>query len=285
MLAGKFAPTMADKLNFPMLVSPKLDGVRAIVVNGVVMSRSMKPIPNNKVQEKFRHLEGLDGELIVGEPWASTVYTDTVSKVMTRDADADDVRFYVFDLLSDEPYCDRLERVHELATDQHGVVVVPQRTASLYDHIEELEQLFLGLGYEGIMLRSPNGKYKDGRSTVREQYLLKLKRFVDSEAVVIGVTELMHNENEAKRNALGHLERSSKKENMVGAGRMGALQVRDLETNIEFEIGTGFDDEARLWWWEHRPLGTIIKYKSFPSGNYAKPRFPVFLGIRDPIDM
>ena len=38
-----------SKLTFPKYISPKLDGVRAIVNNGVVYSRSGKPIRSNAV--------------------------------------------------------------------------------------------------------------------------------------------------------------------------------------------------------------------------------------------
>jgi DNA ligase-1 len=39
------------------------------------------------------------------------------------------------------------------------------------------------------------GTYKFGRSTVRDNILLKVKRFLDDEAVVIDIEEKMHNEN------------------------------------------------------------------------------------------
>lgn len=69
-----------NKLRFPLLASPKLDGVRAIIINGVVMSRSLKPIPNKHIQTLFADCEYLDGELIVGDPTSKTVYKDTVSE-------------------------------------------------------------------------------------------------------------------------------------------------------------------------------------------------------------
>ena len=64
------AATVSDEpLSYPLLASVKLDGVRALVVDGVVMGRSLKPIPNKHVQRLFGHtqLNGLDGELIVGD--------------------------------------------------------------------------------------------------------------------------------------------------------------------------------------------------------------------------
>lgn len=115
---------------------------------------------------------------------------------------------------------------------------------------------------------------------------------IAAEAVVLGVTELMHNGNEAKTNALGHTERSHKKEGLSGSGVMGTLQVRDIKTGVEFEIGTGFTAAERqdIWRRYHsaRPFkepGWMCKYKHFPSGAKDKPRHPVFLGWRDNRDL
>ena len=88
-MTRSFAPMLAsdaelDKLRFPLLASAKLDGVRAVVKNGVVLSRSLKKIPNDYVQSLFKHLEHFDGELIVGEPTSKTCYRDTVSGVMSK---------------------------------------------------------------------------------------------------------------------------------------------------------------------------------------------------------
>ena len=63
-----FKPMLASKLEgtprFPVYASPKYDGIRALVINGVVVSRNMKPIPSKFVQENFSKFEGFDGELM-----------------------------------------------------------------------------------------------------------------------------------------------------------------------------------------------------------------------------
>ena len=70
-----FKPLLASPVEWKHLdysnlwVSPKLDGIRAIIRDGVVMSRSLKPIPNKHVQRILGNspgIEGYDGELIVG---------------------------------------------------------------------------------------------------------------------------------------------------------------------------------------------------------------------------
>jgi len=132
------------------------------------------------------------------------------------------------------------------------------------------------------MLRHQNGPYKHGRSTEREGWLLKLKRFDDSEAVILSAYELMHNANEATQNELGYTERSSHKAGMVGKGVLGGLSVRDVYSGVEFDIGTGFDQATREALWKQRDQlpEQVIKYKFFASGVKDKPRFPVFLGFR-----
>ena len=109
------------ELQYPLLASPKLDGVRAIVVNGVLMSRSLKPIPNAHVQGQFGRpeLNFLDGELIVGSPTNPAAFRDTTSAVMSYDKEIS-VTFHVFDDIAQPSapfslrYATAVQRVHHL---------------------------------------------------------------------------------------------------------------------------------------------------------------------------
>lgn len=56
MLAAK-TPGPDYRFKYPVLVSPKLDGVRAIVKDGVLLSRSLKRIPNLHCQKLFARPE------------------------------------------------------------------------------------------------------------------------------------------------------------------------------------------------------------------------------------
>lgn len=289
MLAAK---AKVPGIQFPVIASPKLDGVRALIIDGVVMSRSLKPIPNEHVQKTFgkKTLNGLDGELIVGSPTAEDVYRVTTSGVMSRDGKPD-VRLFVFDDLKKGPEPPFKKRLAELSgrikrlpscvelLEQHWVEALPD--------LRELESRVLAAGYEGLILRGPDAPYKYGRSTMREQGMLKLKTFLDAEALVIGVEELMHNANEATLNELGLTKRSTHKANKVPRNMLGALTVRDPKTKVEFSIGTGFTEEMRKQYWAKRKslVGKVVKYKYFPGGVKDAPRFPVFLGFRHPIDM
>lgn len=275
-----------SKLSFPVMASPKLDGVRALVVNGQLLSRSLKPIPNRHCQKLFSGLpEGTDGELICGAA-NEDPYRRTVSAVMSEDG-VPNVMFYVFDNFQRKgDFYSRFAWISELLAVNPNVKIVHHKWCADSSELDDFEQKCIDMGFEGAMVRAPHGPYKHGRSTAKEGYLLKLKRFVDSDAEITGTYERMRNDNEATVNELGHTARSSHKENKHGHGDLGGFELRDLDTGVEFRCGTGLTAEDRINLWKQREklIGQIIKYKFFPTGSKEKPRHPVFLGFRDKRD-
>lgn len=291
MLAGKVSGDW--RLSKPTLVSPKLDGVRALIVDGVVMSRNMKPIPNHHVQDVLGHpeLNGLDGELIVGSPTEKDVFRKTMSGVMSMEGEPD-VRLFAFDSYrAPGGFQERNELVGSISrvARELGLPVefVPHVLVRTHEELLTYEEEQLSLGYEGVMLRDPEGPYKHGRSTVRQGWLLALKRFVDAEAEIIGIEEQMENLNAATLDELGRTKRSSHADGLIPAGKMGSLRVRLLESGVEFRVGTGFSDWERheIWLRSDEFLGKIIKVKYQQIGMKDKPRIPSFAGFRDPIDL
>lgn len=293
MLASAIEDTKA--LRYPVLVSPKYDGIRATMQNGRLLSRTLKPIPNALIQELYKDLpEGIDGELIVGNPTSKTVFQDTTSVVMSHNKPIEPfVNFYVFDRFSPHyPFNSRIQiAVNELnSSGATGWWVVAQSLVRNESELFYYEQKVLDQGYEGVMIRDPEGPYKQGRSSVKQGWLLKLKRFVDAEAEIIGYYEEMENQNEATTNALGRTERSTKKEGMVGKGTLGGFKVVGINgtfKDVEFEVGSGLtaDQRAKYYRLPKTLMGKILKYKYFPIGTKDKPRLPIFLGFRDKADM
>jgi DNA ligase-1 len=279
-------------LNFPVYASAKLDGVRCLIKDGQAVSRSLKPIPNLHIQRmlSLSALEGLDGELIVGDPTHPRCFNITQSAVMSINGEPD-FTYHVFDRHDQQlPFHQRLFCVFAdmLENKQLSYVTpVTHHAVNCAEDLLELERDLLAQGHEGVMVRDPNGSYKYGRATLKSGILLKLKRFIDSEAQIIGYKELMHNENEATKDALGHTERSSHQAGKVPAGTLGSLIVQDVTTGVEFDIGTGLtaEDRDRIWARREELLGHLVKYKSFPVGAKEKPRFPVFIGFRDMRDL
>jgi ATP-dependent DNA ligase len=284
-----------EEIPMPCFASLKYDGVRGKVRDGVVLSNSNKPIPNKYVQFLYGRpeLNGLDGELIVGYPNDANVYRTTMSAVMTIEGEPG-VDFYVFDddTHPEVPFRVRRIKVVNRAVEYnldavYPVNIVVQTIIRDIEELQSFEKEALDDGYEGLMVRHPDGPYKYGRSTLKQGWLLKIKRFLDSEAVVIGFTELLHNTNEPTINELGYQTRSHAMAGKIPGNTLGALIVRDIRTGVEFEIGSGFtaNERQHIWQYKEEWLGRIVKYKYFPVGMHEKPRHPIFLGSRANIDL
>lgn len=277
-----------NKLKYPLYASPKLDGIRGVIVNDELRSRSLKHIPNPHVSARFslRHYNGLDGELILGAPVAKDVYRVT-NGACAREHGTPDVKFYVFDFHNMRGgFNGRLGALEKFQGDKH-IVVVQHRLIKNEKQLLAYEAECLEQGYEGLILRSQLGEYKFGRSTIKEGGMLKLKRFLDSEAEIIEVYEEMENTNEKVTNELGRGARSSHQAGLRGKSRAGGLRVVDCTSGVEFSVGTGLNDEDRSFFWTHRKavVGKLIKYKYFPVGVKDAPRHPVYLGGREKWDL
>jgi DNA ligase-1 len=275
-------------LKFPLLASPKLDGIRCCILNGKAVTRSLKPIPNNYIRKFLEAnalaLDGLDGELMVEGDFNSVQ-----SAVMREDGEPD---FYyaVFDYHNDQhlPYSTRLMKLSLIVAqfNNQRVREVPQITMNNSKDVDDYEVEVLCDGYEGLIIRSLDGTYKYGRSTLNEAKLMKLKRFEDDEATIVGMEPLYENNNAPTTNALGRTERSSHQANLVAQNKLGALNVK-LKNGKEFSIGTGFDDATRKDMWARKKdlLNKQVKFKYQELSADGIPRFPVYLGMRDSRDI
>ena len=279
-----------DMVNFPIYVSTKFDGIRALVIDGIVYSRSLKPIRNKHVQQLFGKEEynGFDGELIVGDIYAKDVFQKTTSGVMSEDG-TPDVTFYVFDVLTNNtaPYKERLYELNDrLVLEQYpNIIAAQQKYVQTKEDLLKLLHKERIKGGEGLICRNPNGKYKYGRSTPKEQLSVKLKFFENGEFEVIGFEERMHNTNEATTNELGYTERSSCKENLIPMNTLGSLVLKYGDSS--FKVGTGFSDEQRQEIWNNKEsyLGKLASIRYMSVGFKEKPRCPSFVWFRDLEDL
>ena len=279
-----------DNINFPIYVSTKFDGIRAMVIDSVVYSRSMKPIRNKHVQKLFGKPEynGFDGELVVGDVYAKDVFQKTTSGVMSKDGEPD-VTFYVFDIFTynTETYKERLYKLNDkLVLDQyHNIVATQQLYIQTKEELTELLNKEKVKGGEGLIGRNPNGVYKYGRSTPKEQFSMKFKFFEQEDFEVIGFTERMHNSNEQKRDELGYAERSSAKGGMIPMNTLGSLVLKYGDDT--FNCGSGFSDALRdeIWFNQEKYLGKLASIRYMSVGAKDKPRVPSFIWFRDEDDM
>ena len=283
LLAGKFD---SDKAQYPYLATQKIDGIRFLIVDGVAVSRTFKPLRNKFIQKMLSEnlYEGMDGEITSG-----TTFQESTSAVMTIEGEPT-FKVWLFDYVNPtNPPCgykarmDELERLESIQNIDYEVLYPEIMNSE--EELMEFHRTNLEKGAEGTMVRTPNGAYKCGRSTVKENILLKVKDFTDDECIVVGLEELMSNQNEAEKDAFGRTKRSTHKDNQVPMNTLGAFVV--TYNGKTFKIGSGLDDETRATIWNNQEeyIGRTMKFKYFECGVKELPRHPVFLGWRHQDDI
>jgi len=278
------------KLRYPVGATLKKDGIRALRLNGTLLSRRLKTIPNKALCGEGALIlpPGFDMEL-----WNKELeYCQIESIVMSRvHADWQKIQFHVLDWYgAAQSYgerCDKLCRyMMTIEPALHSRIKFSPPV--MCDNAEQLFAFFRMCeeeAGEGICFRTFVSPYKHGRSTLKEQFLVKLCRMATSEAMIIGFAEQECNGNPDSRDKTGMMDRSSCAGNKFGKNTLGSLMVRDSETGHEFWIGTGvgLDDRLRAKIWDNQNdyLGRTIVYKCKRHGEKVKPRSPVFKGFRD----
>lgn len=308
MLASDWAE---DKVRFPVIVQPKIDGVRGLNLFGKLTGRSLKPFKNKYVTAMFSHssMLGFDGEFAAERDTHPDLCRLTTSATGTIEGEPW-LLWHLFDLVMVEtktlPYVERYEHLKKriaLLKETNPMLgahvqIVPSYMAYDRKALDAAIAEFDRNGFEGTILRDPQGLHKSGRSTVPEGGLLRIKEFKDAELVVTRIVEGQTNNNEAKINELGYTERSSHKENMVPNGLIGNI-VGNLLQDItigdrtwakgqEILIAPGrmTDEDAKFYLLHPAEIiGKVCKFQYFPKGVKDKLRFPTFQGFRAKEDM
>ncbi len=278
-LAASEIPDIYTEVTWPKIIQPKLDGICCLAVNGVAMSRTMKPIPNKFIQKFFeeKQLHGLHGELMIAGD-----FNDVQSGVMRVEGEPD-FYYVVYDIWNTTDCYDiRFETLSTFLPEDYGrVKLIQQKEVNNSEECITALEGYIAEGYEGAILRDPYSGYKQGRHTLKSQALMKLKKFYDDEAKVVGFEEKMHNSNEQEKDERGYSKRSSKKEGMVPADTLGALIVK--WGDVEFKIGSGYTEAQRQDIWENRDklLGKLVTFRYQELSKYQVPRFPTWKCFRE----
>ncbi|KAL4235331.1 hypothetical protein ACF0H5_006966 [Mactra antiquata] len=235
-------------------MSEKLDGVRAYWNGRCFYSRLgnafYAPSWFTKDLPKDMHL---DGELFGGRK----KFQSTVSIVKTPEHQHwNKVMYCVFDAphLEKQPFETRMKAIKDYfdkAKPGYAKFVDHEKCTGS-GHVDKELKRIIALGGEGLMIREPGSKYERKRSKT----LLKIKKFHDAEAIVIGYEPSKSN-----------------------PGLTGALWVK-MANGKKFKVGSGLSNKDRR---SPPKKGTIITYKFQEYTNSGTPRFPTYVGIR--IDM
>lgn len=257
---------------WPVMVQPKLDGIRCRVIfteNGAIMVSSednvIHTLPHiteffNTHLEFFKQFGELDGELYKhGMPF------EEIISIINRDNTHHNhkyIEFHCFDYIRDEGESNQVRdyalslmsmRVH----DNDCLKRVPTKLAQDINEVYKWLDSFHGQGYEGIMVRHPLASYQRKRVTT----MMKFKPKKSDTYMVCGWTKLQDKDGNWRE-------------------ELGALVLRDPEGN-EFNVGTGFTQLQRRELWEDRDklMGKdcTINYQNLTERGV--PRFSVFVSL------
>lgn len=299
------------KVRFPVIVQPKIDGVRGLNINNVMSARTLRPFGNKYTNLFFSQhaFRGFDGELAAEAETHPRLCSLTSSATSTIEG-SPWLMWHIFDFINEEtigwPYWQRLScaqmRIEMLRREhphlgQH-LRIIPWVTCGSIDELDAYIEQHIDQGYEGTIFRAAEGKYKEGRSSPTQNGLLRIKPFITVDAEVTGIEEGQRNENEAKLNELGHTSRSTHAENMVPNGMVGAVHARLLEDAVfnkkvvhkkgdmvRFGAGRLTHDQRRAMFLDPTLIvGKRMKGQIFPYGIKDKPRFPTFQALRSDED-
>jgi DNA ligase-1 len=304
-------PTALDNLvrlrNYPYYVMPKLDGLRCIIVGGKILSNSLKPFPNKFLNALLKDLAeylssgGAEGEIVI----QGGTHQDVQSVVMSEEGSDPNLRLVLFDRYVGSVFGDTfateyrirlmwLEELLKLTSPWtiNYLRMVHYKKVYTQAEIETVEQLWVDMGFEGIVLRSPDDVYKFGRATEKEDTFWKYKRTEDAEAIILDTLQLQHNLNEEKINERGYTERASFKHNKIDSGVAGSLLVKGINGRYKdkiFKVSLGSKKlTERVWFWQNREqirARTITYTYAKHRGTDDAPAEPRFKDFRNTLDL
>jgi DNA ligase-1 len=279
-----------SSINYPLLASTKLDGIRCIFMDGRMVSRTLKEIPNKQLQEKMQKLKDysrehkviLDGEIYgIGMKFQAIMHF-----VMTEDLESeelpDGLKFFCFDAIPNNPeesFISRSNFIKNLKLD--NLVVVKQYEVYSKEDVEAMFNVALDGGYEGLVLKSLTGNYKFGRATIKSGDAYKVKPFLTFDGKIIGVEERFENTSDSYTDELGHSKKHDLKYCKKSTGIAGVFVVM-CDGREEKVVITGEEAFRReVWENQNNYIGKWIAFKGMVVGSKDKLRHTVFIRMRE----
>ncbi len=230
------------------VMSEKLDGVRAYWNGKNLLSRGGKIINAPKWFIKDYPPFEIDGEL-----WSKRGDFENISSIVrdkTPSAKWKQIKHYIFELPNAQG--DLYQRLSKLKPYNSKIInIISQIKVKNREHLEKFLKEIEAKGGEGVVVRDPKSPYIDKRTNKA----LKVKSFKDSECRVIGY-----------KDGKGKFK-----------GLVGSIKCK-LDNGIEFNVGSGLKLKDRK---KPPKIGDIITIKYQNITKYGKPRFPIFLRVRE----
>ena len=259
----KFKPNIQHGVSYQKVddisqyyVSEKLDGMRGYWDGKQLLSRQGNIIHTPSwFTHHWPHFP-MDGELWLGRDKFQPLLSCVKKQVPVENKTTScwrDVRFMIFDLPEHSgDFTERVKKMRLLVMQNPSVYLAMINQVKLTELSaldQRLAEVIAAQG-EGLMLHLASAYYQKGRTPA----LMKLKKYQDAEATVIGYT--------------------------AGKGKyqnqLGAIQVK-TSNGIVFKIGSGFSDAQRA---KPPKIGTLITFKYNGLTQAGIPRFARFWRIK-----
>ena len=230
------------------VMSEKLDGIRAYWDGEKLLTRSGNIIYAPKWFTKDYPPFEIDGEL-----WSKRGDFENISSIVRDKNPSDDwkrIKHYIFEVPNAKGgLFERLAKVK--AYEGNIIKIIPQLEVKDKTHLQKFLKEIDSKGGEGVVVRDPNTPYIGKRT----DKVLKIKVFKFNECRVTS-----HNKGHGKFSGI--------------LGSIGCM----MDGNISFKIGSGFKLEQRK---NPPPIGGVVVFKYKEMTKYGKPRFPVFLRVKE----
>lgn len=261
---------------------PKFDGIRCIAdcETGELFSRQGKKITGlshisqdvvDVFKDSSRKFKFLDGELYSHEMTFQGI-SSIVSKSVNVDfKNAQKIKYMIYDIVDQEKTFgnrwNHFDEILDIPLIEHkfgesSLMRSPTVGPQIYDEdsAEWQHDSYAEEGYEGMMIRRDNCGYE----TKRTHQLVKFKKFLQEEYLIVGI------------------EREDLAET---AGAFQLLIDNDIPTT--FSARPAMTEEERQYIWDHQDeyIGKMASIKFQELTDDGIPRFPVCLGIREAQDM
>ena len=248
------------------LASEKLDGVRAYWDGENLLSRQGKKLNAPQSFTKNFPKFALDGELYAKELKFEEIQASVMDKFPDEKAWSR-LKFHIFDVPEASGGLPRrLEVLAKFLKNEPNDNLIIIKQIKMRDNAQFLKfaESIIAKGSEGAVVREPNAPYERKRS----KNALKFKKFKDAECEVIAINK-----------------GSGKYANLAGSltckalgGKNDKERAGEPKEGTIFKIGSGLSDKNRQ---EPPKIGSVITYKFQNLTSNGKPRFPIFLRVRE----
>ena len=284
-------------LRLPVMVSTKLEGVRAQFTPTGLKTRPMKRFNNKALEIHFKPIVDYCIENLLymeGEIYVHGLAFNEISSICRRSNHKDTINLnvYVFDLFDSRDYMRFKNRYKRLCgivdwLKQPNIHIAEYSLEIQHEEIQDMYEDALDDGYEGLCFKSPDEYYKLGRSTKNEQKFLRIKDQQTWDGVVIEIVERMENLVESVPNELGYLAKTQNKDMKAhtGLAAVAITKVYGFTAPIRVTLSRGLTDgdRAEIWMDRAKYTGKHIRFVGIPVKGML-PRAPRFDAWRTDLD-